>query len=345
MKLVPGTLYFISEVDVLTGEEFDYYKIGLVKESRQGNEFNRAGEHQTGNPRRLEVRHTVESPAINDLETHLHDIYATERIHGEWFLLPGNLVKNALTTAQELALEQIALKDATATADEFSEVMSSDEMLSATPEAAALFSTLQQAKLEIKAINGVLGDAKKFLLGLPESSFDISPFVTTTRKVVPKLQEKELLAKYPDIYNQFLTEKTSISPSFKPVRLRDLDLSLPKKLEVELIHQAARLASAGKMPSEATVQEIHFHHLELLKYLAFSNWREDQCSTHLKSLIKAKLGIEGIATWSRKEKTTPNFLVAEFKRAHPELAEEFTVVSKPSSSAVVDMRRYIWPRK
>ena len=36
MKLVAGTLYFISEVDVLTGQKFDFYKIGLVKESRQG---------------------------------------------------------------------------------------------------------------------------------------------------------------------------------------------------------------------------------------------------------------------------------------------------------------------
>lgn len=343
MKLVPGTLYFISEVDVLTGQNYDYYKIGLVKESRQGDSFDRAGEHQTGNPRQLVVRHTVESPAINHLETLMHDLYATERIQGEWFVLPGNSVKKVLRNAQELVGEQSDLLNAATAADQFAETASNDEILPATTEASALFLSLQQAKFEQKEIKKVMATGKAFLLGLSESKFDTTSYFTTTRKTLPKLQEDELLLKYPDIYNQFVRETMVVSGSFTSSTPRDLALTLPKKLKVSLAEQSARIENAGKRPSEATVQEIHFHHLEFLGFSGSCTWREDQSSTHLKSLIKAASGIAGIATWNRKAKTTPKFVGAEFKKLYPDLAQELTIINETSSSAVVPMRRYVWP--
>ncbi len=48
MNLKSGELYFINEVDVLTGVASNFYKIGLVKDSRQGDAANRLDEHQTG---------------------------------------------------------------------------------------------------------------------------------------------------------------------------------------------------------------------------------------------------------------------------------------------------------
>ena len=196
MKLVAGTLYFISEVDVLTGQTFDYYKIGLVKDSRQGDALDRAGEHQTGNPRRLAVRYTVESPASNDLETLMHDLYATERIFGEWFVLPGNSVKKAVAKAEELAAQQRSLvKLATAEA-KYTDVASNDKIIAATPAAKSLYLELQQAKFEQKKIKSVFALEKAFFEGLAGAKFDTTLFFTTTSKMQTKLLEDELAAKY-----------------------------------------------------------------------------------------------------------------------------------------------------
>ena len=344
MKLVPGTLYFISEVDVLTGQKFDYYKIGLVKESRQGDAFDRAGEHQTGNPRRLEVRHTVESPAINDLETLMHDLYATERIFGEWFVLPGNHLKKAISKAQKIAEQQEELLEAASTVTQYAKVASNENILPATQETSALFLDLQQAKFEQKEIKKVLTAEKAFFANLSGSKFDMSSYFTTTPKVLTKFQEGELALRYPDIYEEFVEEITEVSGNFLPSKPLRLNLTLPKRIMASLAEQSLRLEKAGEQPSEATVQEIHFHHLELLGLSGACTWRDDQHATQLKSHIKANSGIEGVASWNRKSKTTSKFATAEFKKAYPELAAEFTTKSQTTSSATVDMRSYIWTR-
>lgn len=340
MKLVAGTLYFISEVDVLTGQKFDYFKIGLVKDSRQGDSFDRAGEHQTGNPRRLEVRYTVESPAINDLETLMHDLYATERIFGEWFILPRNSVKKVVAKAEELASQQRSLVKSATVAAKYGDVASNDKIIAATPEAKSLYLDLQQAKLEQKEIKTVFGLEKAFFEGLTGAKFDTTLFFTTTSKMQTKLLEDELAAKYPKIYREFVREATTMTPSFTSTAARELALTLPKKLATAIAEQVARLEKADKRPSLETAQEIHFNHLALLSSFGDASWREDSAGTQLKSMIKANGGIESVAKWSRTPKTTEKFVARDFKQAYPDLAEEFTTRTPSLSSAIVDMRSY-----
>lgn len=340
MKIVAGTLYFISEVDVLTGQEYDYYKIGLVKDSRQGDSFDRAGEHQTGNPRRLEVRYTVETPAINDLETVMHDLYATERIFGEWFVLPGNSVKKVVAKAEGLAAQQRSLVKSATVADKYANVASNDKIIAATPAAKSLYLELQQAKLEQKEIKTVFALEKTFFQGLTGAKFDATLFFTTTSKMQTKLLEDALAAKYPKIYQEFVREATTMTPSFTSTTAKELALTLPKKLATTIAEQVARLEKAGKRPSLETAQEIHFNHLVLLSSLGDASWREDSAETQLKSVIKANGGIESVAKWSRTPKTSEKFVAKDFKQAYPDLAEEFTTRVPSSSSAIVDMRSY-----
>jgi len=342
MKLVPGTLYFISEVDVLTGQKFDYYKIGLVKDSRQGDAFDRAGEHQTGNPRRLEVRHTVESPAINDLETLMHDLYATERVFGEWFVLPGNHLKKAISRAQKIVEQQEELLEAASNVVQYAKVASTETVLPATQETSALFLDLHQARFEQKEIKKVLAAEKEFFANLSGSKFNTSSYFTTTPKVLTQFKEDEFALKYPDIYEEFVEVTTEVSGNFLPSKPVGLALTLPKRIIRSLAEQSLRLEKAGNRPRETTVQEIHFHHLEILGLAGACRWRDDQYSTHLKSLIEGDSGIEGIATWNRKAKTTSKFATAEFRKAYPDLAAEFTTKTETTSSATVDMRSYIW---
>jgi len=340
VKLVPGTLYFISEIDVLTGEKFDYYKIGLVKDSRQGDSLDRAGEHQTGNPRRLVVRHTVESPAINDLETIMHDLYATERVFGEWFVLSGSAVKRAVAKAEALAQEQRDSSSDAELAAEFTEIPSNEILIPAAATSLALYKDVQVAKFEQKEIKAIFAAEREFFANLSASKFDPTLFFQTTPKTSSKLEEDKLLAAHPDIYNRFVQEVTTISASFTVSPPHGITLKLPKKLEQALTDQKDRLATAGKRPTEDAVREIHMQHLTLLGAFGDAEWREDMAGTQLRALIQGNLGIEGVARWSRVSKTSEKFIAKDFKKEYPELTEEFTVRTTSTSSAIADMRSY-----
>jgi hypothetical protein len=340
MKLVPGTLYFIAEVDVLTGEKFDYYKIGLVKDSRQGNSFDRAGEHQTGNPRRLEVRYTVESPAINDLETSMHDIYATERIFGEWFVLPKSSVKSVVAKAHELAEEQRGVMLSARAAEKYSQVASTNRTLSATATASHLYLRLQQAKLELKEIKKVFDVEKAFFTNLGSAKFDSSLFFTTTAKMQTKFDEDKLAEDHPKVYKKFIETITTVTSSFTSPATKELELTLPSDLASVIESQLRRIAKAGKRPSESTTREIHFNHLVLLSLHGQAEWRSDLAITQIKGLMKDAGAIDSVAKWSRTPKENTKFLLKEFRESYPELAEELTIRSTSNSSAISDMRSY-----
>ena len=88
-KLPSGTLYFMRETDYLTGQQFDYVKIGIVKGERDL--ASREKEHRTGNPRSISSVKEIESNAVQTLETFMHNRFAANRVSsGEWFYLPGD---------------------------------------------------------------------------------------------------------------------------------------------------------------------------------------------------------------------------------------------------------------
>ena len=83
MENKPGELYFMFEKDWLTEKRINYIKIGIVRNTRSASD--RAGDHQTGNPRLVENLAVIQTQAINKLETTLHQRLAPYRITGEWF--------------------------------------------------------------------------------------------------------------------------------------------------------------------------------------------------------------------------------------------------------------------
>lgn len=84
---VPGTLYIMQETDYLSGEKFDYYKIGIVRGEKDV--AAREKEHSTGNPRQIASVKDILSPAVQKLETRLHNEFARHRVSsGEWFSFP-----------------------------------------------------------------------------------------------------------------------------------------------------------------------------------------------------------------------------------------------------------------
>ena len=83
-KVTHGTLYVMRERDYHTGQELDYYKIGIVRGAKDVDD--RLKDHLTGNPRDIFTVREFTSIAVQKLETLLHNLYASQRVHsGEWF--------------------------------------------------------------------------------------------------------------------------------------------------------------------------------------------------------------------------------------------------------------------
>jgi len=90
-KLTPGTLYIDRDQDVLSGEWEQYVKIGIVRNDKEASIRNK--EHQTGNPRRIHVIFSAESPMVEHIEIYLHHICVYQRVLRQWFLLDHNAVQ------------------------------------------------------------------------------------------------------------------------------------------------------------------------------------------------------------------------------------------------------------
>jgi hypothetical protein len=83
-KVTHGTLYVMRERDYLSGQELEYYKIGIVRGAKDVDD--RLKDHLTGNPRDIFTVREFTSLAVQKLETLLHNLYAANRVHsGEWF--------------------------------------------------------------------------------------------------------------------------------------------------------------------------------------------------------------------------------------------------------------------
>jgi hypothetical protein len=106
IKLTPGNLYFIRDIDYLTGDIGKYVKIGIVTNERTTEE--RIKNHQTGNPRGIyPVAEVTDVPFVERLETHLHYENNEQWITGEWFLMNDTEVKSVVARAEYLKSQQL----------------------------------------------------------------------------------------------------------------------------------------------------------------------------------------------------------------------------------------------
>jgi len=101
MELGQGEIYFIAERDGSSNTGF--IKIGLVRERDGRNSYDRIKEHQTGNPRPLELLNVVKTVLVSTVENTLHREYAGRRVSGEWFKLDQPALADAVARCRILA--------------------------------------------------------------------------------------------------------------------------------------------------------------------------------------------------------------------------------------------------
>ena len=204
-KLTPGTLYIDRDQDVLSGDWGPYVKIGIVRNDKEASIRNK--EHQTGNPRRIHVIFSAESPMVEHLETYLHHIFASRRVLGEWFLLDDNAVQTQVIPIAETLIEEqrISLEAFTQKAANKS-IASSGISREPTDSELALHQQAIDAKHALEILQARQDIIKSKLIQLAAGSGGISGVLDFQTKISrPSLQKSKLKTDHPELYSEYET--------------------------------------------------------------------------------------------------------------------------------------------
>lgn len=325
---VPGTLYIMQETDYLSGEKFDYYKIGIVRGEKDV--AAREKEHSTGNPRKIASVKDILSPAVQKLETRLHNEFARHRVSsGEWFYLPGNLLGHVIALAEELNAELEAEIDVLKAAKLVSgpgskpALTPTDELLAVSQR---LSDVLGQAAVVANYKKTVDSKLKELAQGKEEWKH---LFEVRFNKEKNAFSATELKKKYKALYEEYQRVlKVSVNHKFI-VDSTDYETS-------ELLPQL------GLIEPELLGEDIlglHQANLAHWSVEAKLKWEKEILEARLLTAASDAEGIEGVLIWNIRE--SKNFDKDAFEVEHPvEFADSFKFTPTTTSWRVAEWASY-----
>ena len=344
-KLTPGTLYVDRDQDVLSGEWGQYVKIGIVRNDKEASIRNK--EHQTGNPRRIHVIFSAESPMVEHLETYLHHIFASRRVLGEWFLLDDNAVKSEVIPCAETLIEQqrTSLEAFTQKAANKS-IASSGISRQSTDSELALHQQAIDAKHALDILQARQDIIKSKLIRLATGSGGISGVLDFQTKILrPSLQKSKLKTDHPELYLEY--ETLVLGEPKGPLSVKGT--SSLKKLDQELYDEKKLMAHSAatdnsditspEVERNSTITDLHQAYLENLKAIASADWLYESLKARLASMLHNDDDIEGVVSWKRLAKEESKFDIDSFAKDHPDIYAEYLSPEKVTIASIINPSR------
>lgn len=302
-----GTLYFMKERDRFDQSSFPFVKIGIVKGDADVNR--REKEHQTGNPRAIYNYKEIASPAVQMLETFMHNFFAPQRIKGEWFR--DAQLDDMITKAEKMALELQSAEP------HFTRLPGLDDLVSnehynpcGVGESNANADRRSALEISLKGAKSHLKSIAERMVALRSDDFD-HIFKKSTRK--PKTEFQGGLAKklYPDLHKKYVEEAhvwkrvwanpaKQASESAESTSLPEVDLKSENLLE---LHDA--FLKTWSMSAEVEWE------LSIIEARLFSDLGTNETLKHNGEVVLA---------WERK--SSSSFNKEAFIEAHPEEASQ-----------------------
>ena len=303
MNLTRGELYFINETDFKTGERSEYYKIGIVRDITKRDSKNRLLEHQTGNPRKLELVKTLIISAVEKVETNLHYFFASNRVAGEWMCFTDAELQKAYAKAEELSDEIKLLEPDFKRAEELKDIASNGQVFPANDQTSALYATIMNFKEVIRRCGALITLYNNYLYKEFKKGNEISAQGTVQNRAGAKRFDKKLFAeKYPDLYEKYTKISSCITGvGFRsaPNKYWDFDLSTLNPAQHALLAKFQNDLKSGDDTLDLSFS-LHSQYLQVLQVKAFADWESEIASTKLKVLTGEAEGIAGICTWKRE---------------------------------------------
>lgn len=306
----PGTLYLMRETDCLTGEATDYIKIGIVHGNKAVEV--RGKEHNTGNPRTVASMKDLASPAVQKLETQLHNEFARHRVSSnEWFYLPGALLDDMIARSEDLNAQLDADIDKLRAATK-AKKPGKAPALAATPEATAIAEKLARNE-ELKKFGAaykksIAAEVERLTAGSTDWEY---LFQISNRAEKTNFSAAVMKKEFKELYDEYCTvSKTSVTKKFP--------FAIEEQLEPdEAIEQLAlpNLESLGD-----DVLALHQAHLQHWAAEAKLKWEAEFLEASLLDIAHGTEGIEGILVWNTRD--SMKFDTERFQADHPDIYEQ-----------------------
>ena len=349
--LTEGTLYINRDRDFRTGELGPYVKIGVVRREREASARNL--EHQTGNPREIITIHELFSPMVDNLETQLHNRFASYWVHGEWFEMDSEFVKKEVLPLAEkiIAQQNESLSDFEAKLIQKT-TSSTDVIRKATEEekdiAEKCFAA-RQAYIQAKAMKEFIDSQIRITVGEYNGIEGIVNF--SYKKGPSSFNKKKFLEENEKLATQYFEERPDkLSGSIiltKGKSLNDLNEKADNKIkqikkEIPKFTWKSKDKSA-KCRDDASLL-LHAAYVSSLKDLSEADWEFERHKARLVRLLGEDKGIEGIITYNRTMKAQePAFNASKFKQDNPELYASYLKEGKESVSVKIHSYRAYSP--
>ena len=318
MSTQPGEIYFVREMNEDSKTMTPFVKIGLVTSPRFCAE--RLVEHQTANPRKLTIPdgYCVKTDAVSMVEAQLHRRLAKFRVGGEWFKFVNeeDLV-SALEAAKLLSVEAKSLSSLIQEAELLGQKPSSEKVVPANQELEREADFLDFNKEAMKRLKDTKSKAMQFIVEMRNAGEEVES-VARVRKVTykPKFLQDAFAKDYPEIFEEYLFDETSVSGSFR-LKSRSYEVSGE---DLELLSELARIE---QMVEESilgkSVENLTEPLLFIERLTGLVSWNIEIATSKLKVACGESEGIEGICTWKREIKVKKVFDTPKFVSENPDL--------------------------
>lgn len=321
-----GEVYFIRERDRIDGGTSSHVKIGVVQDISRDSE-QRLGNHQTGNPRILELHHATQTPGPYRVERYLHQKFGPNRVRSEWFRLSDTELEGAVQTTERLAEEAFVHIPIMRAADELGTVVSSPEKIPPTDESSRWIKSLSLANKAVKLCDE-MSKAYKEVAGQlsPEdrAQAEFEELVLTQHYTSTIFSKEGFEGKYPELLEKYNQVSVEVSGQFRPKYL-DVDLA---EADSELVKFCSGFEESCKKvrSGESNFGELFDRYQVLEQFHGSYSWEADVADAHLRVICGSSAGIDGQATWNRttKEHSSPD--LERLESEQPEKYSEFVTV-------------------
>jgi len=337
MELGRGEIYFVTEQDGTGHTEF--VKIGLVGDSEGRSSSARMKEHQTGNPRPLQLLDIVETVFVTSVESRLHSEFAVRRVSGEWFRLDAPTLTAAVERCKTLAVEYEREIPILEQAERLSAIPSKPELAEETPESQSWREQHLVASYGESILDGATSRLKDYLKSLHATGKDVSHVARISERPGKLLFDSNVFReRFPDLWAQCQITRTKISNSGVRVSSKDnlplegLGIAEAKALSSKLIEGIDSAAS-----SQTALSELHDIYLDMIGLQPLFTEQKAQAGAHLKVLCGEHSGIVNVCTWKRSLKEETTLDEAMIKDHHSDQYLAATSIGAPS--VVINIHR------
>jgi hypothetical protein len=282
---------------------------------------------------------SIASPAISDLETSVHNRFATRRILGEWFVLSAEELTAVISVARTLSVELLDHSERLMSAAELAKTESTDDVREPNDEDIEWFRRAKGAKELEKRAKSLKQRSDNYFKAMIENGVDTNLVAGWSTSTKTSFDKEKFGGAHPELFSEYQKEETRISHRF--LLKSSVDVEVPD-LDESFIEFERRHSDLLDKVSDSSdfLEEVHLAHLELLGFQAQAKWEREIAEANLKSLCGLATGIDGIAAWARKYATTTKLDEAALRRDQPDVFMNFPREVATRSFGVSPMRSY-----